>query len=77
MAVLFVTILEILMAKDRSFAAKVAKATHLTSRHCPQCEELYHPLKVIRSEKDETKSSWRFKESFVSLCKCNEKEYLG
>ena len=65
------------MGKDRSFAAKVAKAAHLKEQHCPQCGEVYRPLKVIKSEKDSLKGSWRFKENFISLCKCNEKNYLA
>ncbi|NOY60569.1 MAG: hypothetical protein GXO75_16795 [Calditrichaeota bacterium] len=65
------------MSKDRSFASKLAKAAHLSSRHCPECGELYRTLKVVRTVKDETKNSWRFKENFVSICKCNEAEYLS
>lgn len=65
------------MGKDRSFAAKVAKATHSAETHCPECGDLYRKLKVINSAKDESKDSYRFKESFVSICKCNEKDYLS
>jgi uncharacterized OB-fold protein len=65
------------MGKDRSFAAKVAKAGHLSEQHCPECGELYHPLKVIQSIKNEAKNSHKFKESFVSLCKCNENDYMS
>ena len=65
------------MGKDRSFAAKVSKAAHLSERHCAECGELYRTLKVIASVKDESKGSHKFKESFISLCKCNEKDYLS
>ena len=61
------------MAKDRSFAAKVAKAT-IESNKCPVCGEIKNVIMVVSSDKNENKDSWRFKEKFVAVCKCNEKE---
>lgn len=67
------------MAKDRSFAAKVAKGARdqLKSRQCPKCGEVMNVVKVVASEQKSDLGSWRFKERFVSVCKCNEKEVYG
>ncbi len=64
------------MAKDRSFAAKVAKGAEkgLKAKKCPQCGELMNVVKLITSEPKKELGSWRFKEKFVAVCKCNEKE---
>lgn len=61
------------MAKDRSFAAKVAKGSQ-EGKTCPQCGELINMLMVVSSEKKQGKNSWGFKEKYVPVCKCNEKE---
>ncbi|MDZ7263328.1 MAG: hypothetical protein ONB16_02000 [candidate division KSB1 bacterium] len=62
------------MAKDRSFVAKLAKGTKeaLKARQCPKCGEVATVVKLVDSEKNA--STWRFKEKFVLVCKCNEKE---
>ena len=67
------------MAKDRSFAAKVAKGTKdaLKSRQCPTCGEVLTVIKVVSSEPKNDLASWRFKEKYVPVCKCNEKEVYG
>ena len=67
------------MAKDRSFAAKVAKGAKdaLKARQCPNCGEVMNVVKVVASEPKGDSASWRFKEKFVSVCKCNEKEVYG
>ncbi len=64
------------MAKDRSFAAKVAKGAkdQLKSRRCPKCGEVMNMIKLVTSEEKKYMASWRFKEKFVAVCKCNEKE---
>ena len=62
------------MAKDKSFGAKLAKAAGASSLHCPECGELYTALHVIDSVKNEEKNSYKFKEKFVGLCKCNQNE---
>ncbi|MFQ5605681.1 MAG: hypothetical protein ACE5HS_20620 [bacterium] len=66
------------MSKDRSFAAKVAKATSEgKGHHCPECGELLTAVKVVISEKSETKNSWKFNQKLVRVCKCNEAEVYG
>jgi len=65
------------MAKDKSFAAKIAKASGLTAAHCPECGEVRRPLFVIDSVKNEAKGSHKFKETFIPICKCNETEIMG
>ena len=65
------------MPKDRSFASKVAKSQHLTAAHCPQCGEIKNTLKTIQAFKSEKADSYKFKEKFVPICKCNEKELLS
>jgi hypothetical protein len=64
------------MAKDRSFASKVAKGTKdaLKARQCSVCGEIPNVVMLVRSEKKKTSPSWGFREKFVSVCKCNEKE---
>lgn len=61
------------MGKDRSFAAKMAKGTGDTNM-CPTCGQVLSIVKVIDSEQKSNKGSWRFKEKYVSVCNCNEKE---
>jgi len=65
------------MAKDRSFASKVAKSAHLSRKHCPVCGEEITTLHVIRAERKTDKGSWGYRESYVPVCKCNEKEIFG
>lgn len=64
------------MAKDRSFAAKVAKGAQeaLKAKKCPKCGEVINMVKVVSSEKKADLGTWRFKEKMVAVCKCNEKE---
>lgn len=66
------------MAKDQSFAAKVAKGSATDSgNHCPTCGESFNMVKLIVSEKDEIKNSWKFNQRFVRVCKCNHAEVHG
>ena len=61
------------MAKDKSFAAKMAKGT----KHevgCPVCGEHKNAVLLVGTEKNELKGSWKFKEKIVQVCKCNEAE---
>lgn len=64
------------MAKDRSFAAKIAKGTKdaLKAKQCPKCGEIPNIIKVVQSEKNAATTTWRFRERYLSVCKCNEKE---
>ncbi|MDW7681702.1 MAG: hypothetical protein SCK70_14145 [bacterium] len=61
------------MAKDRSFAAKLAKGTH-EGKKCPVCGDVVNMVMMISSEQRDKAKSWRFNEKFVAVCKCNEKE---
>jgi len=61
------------MGKDRSFAAKMAKGAVATNQ-CPKCGQIKNIVKVIESEVKTEKGTWRFKEKFVAVCSCNEKE---
>jgi hypothetical protein len=66
------------MAKDTSFAAKVAKAAAgKQGGKCPTCGEIYEVVKMVVSEKSEAKNSWKFAQSFVQVCNCNKKEIFG
>ncbi len=66
------------MPKDRSFAAKVAKAlSHDGGNHCPECGETLSTVQLVVSEKQEGTNFWRFNQRFVRVCKCNEKEVYG
>lgn len=61
------------MAKRRSFADKVAKATKQKGRKCPKCENTYEPILVVSSTHSDI-GTWKFKQKRVQICKCNEKE---
>jgi hypothetical protein len=64
------------MAKDKSFAAKLAKSSGTLSTHCSDCGEVRSPLFVVANVKDETKGTVKFKENFVGICKCNQNEVM-
>ncbi len=66
------------MAKDQSFAAKVAKgAAGKKTTNCATCGEAYTNVKLITSVRSETKDSWKFLQNFVLVCSCNQKEVYG
>ncbi len=65
------------MGKDKSFAAKIAKASGAMAAHCPVCGEIKTPLFVVESIKNEEKGSTKFKESFIPVCKCNQNEVMS
>ncbi|MBN2008417.1 hypothetical protein JW960_03610 [candidate division KSB1 bacterium] len=60
------------MAKDQSFAAKLARGDVFHDK-CSVCGETISMVKVVDTE-DGAKDSVRFKEGMVGVCKCNEKE---
>jgi hypothetical protein len=65
------------MGKDKSFAAKLAKATGKGSSHCQVCGDAFSTTKVIETVKSNKKDSYNFKENFVRVCKCNVKDVIG
>lgn len=66
------------MAKDASFAAKVAKATaEKSGNQCPECGEIYTSVQLVMSEKSPVKNSWKFNQRIVQVCKCNHAEVYG
>lgn len=65
------------MAKGKTFADKVAKSTQDLTIHCPKCGESITTVKLITSERSAKTKAWRFNQSFVGVCKCNEKEIVG
>lgn len=65
------------MAKAKTFADKVAKASQDFSRHCQKCGESIATVKLVTSERSSKTGAWRFNQRFVGLCKCNEKEIVG
>jgi len=60
------------MGKDKTFAAKLSKASGGNKSQCPECGETYTALHVIETIKNEEKGSVKFKEGFVGVCKCNQ-----
>jgi len=62
------------MAKQQSFADKVAKAGAMKGAKCGVCGTIYQPLLVVTSERSVAKKSWKFNERRVQICKCNEKQ---
>ncbi len=66
------------MAKDSSFAAKVAKASGEPSGdQCPTCGEMLSVVKLVVSERSATRDSWKFNEKLVKVCKCNHAKVYG
>ena len=62
------------MAKTTSFAEKAAKAmAGKKGSECPKCGEILQNVLVISAEKSE-KSTYKYNQHFVKVCKCNEKE---
>lgn len=65
------------MAKDKSFAAKIAKASGASSLHCPTCGEIKNSLLVVEAFANKNNNGHKFKESYVPVCKCNQNEVMG
>ncbi|RMD91787.1 MAG: hypothetical protein D6814_17770 [Calditrichaeota bacterium] len=65
------------MAKATSFAEKAAKAAGKKGHICPTCGQHITTVKLVTSERSPVKSSWKFNQRFVAVCKCNEKEIYG
>jgi len=62
------------MAKTTSFAEKAAKAmAGKRGSECPTCGEVMQNVLVISAEKS-GKTSYKYNQHFVKVCKCNEKE---
>ncbi len=62
------------MAKQQSFADKVAKAAAMKGSKCPVCGTIYQPLLLVSSERSKVGTSVKFNERRVQVCKCNEKQ---
>ena len=65
------------MAKDQSFAAKIAKgekAKHIPT--CPKCGTAYTPIRFYQGV-TAASGVTKFNERHVIMCKCNEKEIYG
>lgn len=62
------------MAKDRSFAAKVAKASGKTADHCPTCNSSISHVLYVKSVFSDQTNAWKFKEGHMKVCKCNQQE---
>ncbi len=66
------------MAKDQSFAAKVAMAgAGESGNQCPTCDEKYSMVKLVVSEQVEKRDVWKFNQRMVAVCKCNKSEAYG
>ena len=66
------------MAKDSSFAAKVAKATaEKQGAHCPKCGEAYQMVRLVTTVRSQVKDSWKFTDNLVRVCSCNQAEIMG
>lgn len=63
------------MAKAKSFADKVAKASHDFSKHCPKCGGSITPIQLVTSERSTKSEAWKFNSKFIGMCKCNEKDF--
>jgi len=63
------------MAKGRSFADKLRKKKMTVD--CPVCQSPIQNLLVVQPDNNNPKGTWRFRERFVGICKCNHKEFYG
>ena len=64
------------MAKAKTFADKVSKASQDLTKHCQKCGESITSVKLITSEKSSKTGAWRFNQKQVKMCKCNESEVI-
>lgn len=64
------------MAKDHSFAAKIARSQLKGQRHCPVCGEPVKTVRWVTSEMS-SRNAYRFNQKMVNVCKCNSKEIYG
>lgn len=60
--------------KQQSFAEKAAKGLGKKGNICPTCGQAIESIKLVTSELSAIKSSWKFNQRFVAVCKCNEAE---
>ncbi len=60
--------------KKRTFADKMRKEKTVTL--CPVCNSPIQNIFLVKSVKTEA-GFWRFKQRYVSVCKCNQKEIYG
>lgn len=65
------------MAKDRSFAAKVAKASGKKSDQCSVCNSTTNHVLFVKSVYSDQTRSWKFNERYLRVCKCNQQEVYG
>lgn len=63
------------MAKAKTFADKVAKASLDFHKHCQKCGEAISTIQLVTSERSPKSGAWRFNSKFVGMCKCTEKEF--
>ena len=61
------------MAKQQSFADKVAKAAAQPGKKCPKCGTIRQSVLLVSSEPSKH-NSIRFNHRRVQVCQCNEKE---
>ncbi|MBD3290465.1 hypothetical protein GF337_16795 [candidate division KSB1 bacterium] len=62
--------------KDKSFAAKLGVNREDERKHCAKCGEMLSFIQVVDSERGNN-DAWKFKERYVGVCKCNQKEVYG
>ena len=61
------------MAKQQSFADKVAKAALQPGKKCPKCGAIKLAVLYVNSEPSKH-GSVRFSHRRIQVCQCNEKE---
>jgi hypothetical protein len=64
------------VAKDHSFAAKVARGQSKKQRTCPICGGPIQTVRLVTSELS-SRNAHRFSQKMVDVCKCNSKEIYG
>ncbi len=64
------------MAKIQSFADKMSKDKSAFLKRCPKCGETIMTVKLVASELSEKTNAYRFMQSFVGVCKCNENNIM-
>lgn len=64
------------MAKQTDFAEKAKKASQEKGVKCPKCGTIKVPTLFVQSIRS-AHGSYRFNQSSVQICKCNEKQVLA
>ena len=62
------------MSKKQDFMSKTMK--HSKQSTCPVCNNPITNIKLVNTEQKKDSGAWRFNQSNIAVCKCNESKDL-